>query len=247
MIANQRPRWLISSLKILDILFIIGKFLLMIYGIIILLIINCNIKETITQWIILNIIQLYLSAWYRYYYLNGIPGRDGKFIGLMLLIFYCDLMLHGHDVINNKNLFQFTNKPEYTYIQINMIIFFVILISITICSFIHLILECCLGFLIICRMLNNRHPIVIFFPGLRDLYPRLDNIEQHTFPIYEFIPDIEKGKTSCDEQCAICLTPYEATEMIMRLPCNHIFHHTCISEWLKVNASCPMCRANVIM
>lgn len=46
-----------------------------------------------------------------------------------------------------------------------------------------------------------------------------------------------------DDTCAICLSKYEPREALRTIPeCNHYFHLDCIDEWLKLNATCPMCR-----
>ncbi|XP_052170559.1 putative RING-H2 finger protein ATL21A [Diospyros lotus] len=43
--------------------------------------------------------------------------------------------------------------------------------------------------------------------------------------------------------CAICLSDYRAEEMVRVIPdCSHCFHADCIDEWLRKNASCPVCR-----
>ncbi|KAL5747676.1 hypothetical protein ACOSQ2_024973 [Xanthoceras sorbifolium] len=46
-----------------------------------------------------------------------------------------------------------------------------------------------------------------------------------------------------DNTCSICLCEYQAKETLRTVPeCNHYFHADCIDEWLKMKASCPMCR-----
>ncbi|MBA0824833.1 hypothetical protein Goarm_021475 [Gossypium armourianum] len=46
-----------------------------------------------------------------------------------------------------------------------------------------------------------------------------------------------------DNTCSICLSEYQAKETIRTIPdCNHYFHASCIDEWLKLNAACPVCR-----
>ena len=46
--------------------------------------------------------------------------------------------------------------------------------------------------------------------------------------------------------CPICCDDFQEEVEVKCLPlCNHVFHATCIDEWLKVNSLCPMCRASV--
>lgn len=46
-----------------------------------------------------------------------------------------------------------------------------------------------------------------------------------------------------DVTCAICLSDYKPKESLRKIPeCNHYFHVECIDEWLKRNATCPVCR-----
>lgn len=46
-----------------------------------------------------------------------------------------------------------------------------------------------------------------------------------------------------DTTCAICLSEYQPKETIRTIPdCSHFFHANCIDEWLKLNATCPVCR-----
>ncbi|KAL8554225.1 hypothetical protein ACS0TY_002434 [Phlomoides rotata] len=46
-----------------------------------------------------------------------------------------------------------------------------------------------------------------------------------------------------DTVCSICLCEYRESEMLRMLPdCKHCFHVMCVDAWLKLNASCPVCR-----
>ncbi|XP_050261632.1 putative RING-H2 finger protein ATL21A isoform X2 [Quercus robur] len=46
-----------------------------------------------------------------------------------------------------------------------------------------------------------------------------------------------------DNTCSICLSEYQPKEILRTIPeCNHYFHANCIDEWLKINATCPICR-----
>ncbi|KAA8528997.1 hypothetical protein F0562_033515 [Nyssa sinensis] len=49
-----------------------------------------------------------------------------------------------------------------------------------------------------------------------------------------------------DSECCICLNPYEDGAELHALPCNHHFHSTCIVKWLKMNATCPLCKYNIL-
>jgi hypothetical protein len=55
-----------------------------------------------------------------------------------------------------------------------------------------------------------------------------------------------------DAACAVCLGAYgtaqrsgaaEEGSRVALLPCGHHFHAPCIATWLRVNASCPLCKA----
>lgn len=52
--------------------------------------------------------------------------------------------------------------------------------------------------------------------------------------------------------CSICLEDFETSidHQVVRLPCLHIFHDTCIAKWLvrsyNVNCSCPLCRSQIL-
>ncbi|RZC84808.1 hypothetical protein C5167_047590 [Papaver somniferum] len=46
-----------------------------------------------------------------------------------------------------------------------------------------------------------------------------------------------------DTTCAICIADFEAKDALKSMPtCNHCFHASCLEQWLRVNATCPVCR-----
>lgn len=49
-----------------------------------------------------------------------------------------------------------------------------------------------------------------------------------------------------DAECCICLTPYEDGAELHSLPCNHHFHSACITKWLRIHATCPLCKYNIL-
>ncbi|KMT14894.1 hypothetical protein BVRB_3g064080 [Beta vulgaris subsp. vulgaris] len=48
-----------------------------------------------------------------------------------------------------------------------------------------------------------------------------------------------------DSECCICLSRYMEGAELCTLPCNHSFHYGCISRWLRINATCPLCKYNI--
>ena len=43
--------------------------------------------------------------------------------------------------------------------------------------------------------------------------------------------------------CSICLADYKDTDVLRDLPdCGHLFHLECVDSWLKLHATCPVCR-----
>ncbi|GKV35650.1 hypothetical protein SLEP1_g43893 [Rubroshorea leprosula] len=48
-----------------------------------------------------------------------------------------------------------------------------------------------------------------------------------------------------DAVCCICLAKYADNDELRELPCNHVFHVECVDKWLKINASCPLCKSEV--
>lgn len=48
-----------------------------------------------------------------------------------------------------------------------------------------------------------------------------------------------------DASCCICLARYGDDEEVRELPCLHVFHVDCVDKWLKINATCPLCKNEV--
>ncbi|CAN1223383.1 Putative RING-H2 finger protein ATL69 [Linum perenne] len=45
--------------------------------------------------------------------------------------------------------------------------------------------------------------------------------------------------------CSICLAEYSPNDTLRCIPdCNHCFHADCVDEWLKMTATCPLCRVS---
>ncbi|KAL2251782.1 UNVERIFIED_CONTAM: RING-H2 finger protein ATL67 [Sesamum indicum] len=69
----------------------------------------------------------------------------------------------------------------------------------------------------------------------------LDQAVINSYP--KLVYSKRNGNWGNDTVCAICLCEYRESEMLRMLPdCKHCFHVTCVDAWLKLNASCPVCR-----
>ncbi|KAF8104833.1 hypothetical protein N665_0166s0018 [Sinapis alba] len=49
-----------------------------------------------------------------------------------------------------------------------------------------------------------------------------------------------------DAECCICLSAYEDGSELRELPCGHHFHCSCVDKWLCINATCPLCKYNIL-
>ena len=45
--------------------------------------------------------------------------------------------------------------------------------------------------------------------------------------------------------CSICLSDFQPQDLMLRLPCSHFYHKTCVSMWFSQHNSCPLCKQNV--
>ena len=46
--------------------------------------------------------------------------------------------------------------------------------------------------------------------------------------------------------CPVCLNSYATSDLVIELPCAHVFHEQCIARWLQQEPSCPQCRYLVV-
>eukprot|EP00656_Telonema_subtile_P030067 TRINITY_DN3309_c0_g1_i6.p2 TRINITY_DN3309_c0_g1~~TRINITY_DN3309_c0_g1_i6.p2 ORF type:complete len:142 (-),score=21.55 TRINITY_DN3309_c0_g1_i6:49-474(-) len=46
--------------------------------------------------------------------------------------------------------------------------------------------------------------------------------------------------------CMVCLCEKDKGETLRTLPCMHDFHKDCVDEWLMQNASCPVCKLDIM-
>ncbi|CAA2954595.1 E3 ubiquitin- ligase RNF130-like [Olea europaea subsp. europaea] len=49
------------------------------------------------------------------------------------------------------------------------------------------------------------------------------------------------------ETCTVCLEEISAGSLVSTLTCSHVFHSSCIFEWLNRSENCPICRFELIV
>lgn len=47
------------------------------------------------------------------------------------------------------------------------------------------------------------------------------------------------------DSCMVCLGEFGLADHVARLPCKHVFHSSCVDEWLRRCTDCPICKDNV--
>lgn len=47
------------------------------------------------------------------------------------------------------------------------------------------------------------------------------------------------------KNCVVCIIDFKDGDTIITLDCQHSFHECCLVSWLKIHASCPVCRTKL--
>lgn len=45
--------------------------------------------------------------------------------------------------------------------------------------------------------------------------------------------------------CSVCYDELNGEKEVTRIPCGHVYHHSCIVNWLEMSNSCPLCRSKL--
>jgi hypothetical protein len=93
--------------------------------------------------------------------------------------------------------------------------------------------------------IQQTQTIIIIEPSDREPSWFVFGLHHSRIEQYPKIQLAESGQLpkSIDNVCSICLSEYKPMETLRSIPqCNHHFHADCIGVWLKMNATCPLCR-----
>ncbi|XP_046560874.1 RING finger protein 44-like [Haliotis rubra] len=97
---------------------------------------------------------------------------------------------------------------------------------------------------------NEQNVDVSDYDGLWELAERLGEVQRKgvseeeigNLPTHSFQAGASAAQNT---DCQVCLTAFQPGETLRTLPCLHEYHSECIDEWLKRNATCPICRQDV--
>ena len=77
--------------------------------------------------------------------------------------------------------------------------------------------------------------ILIVFSHFIFYFWKYPNIEYKGVMLLRSCPRLN----TCPEKCAICLST--TPKVAICLPCSHVYHVDCLSEWFKRKIWCPLC------
>ncbi|KAJ4886335.1 RING/U-box superfamily protein [Raphanus sativus] len=60
--------------------------------------------------------------------------------------------------------------------------------------------------------------------------------------VVEDLPVVKLTLEEGDMVCAVCKDEMVLEEEVKRLPCRHLYHGECITPWLGIRNTCPVCR-----
>ena len=84
-------------------------------------------------------------------------------------------------------------------------------------------------------------------PDPADGRPAVQQTSQWTRVLQMLRPAPLNAAEMKDCECSVCLDAFSASSLrACKLPCGHIFHRRCITEWLRVDVRCPNCRHAVV-
>ncbi|KAM0874322.1 hypothetical protein ACQ4PT_037484 [Festuca glaucescens] len=72
----------------------------------------------------------------------------------------------------------------------------------------------------------------------------LDGAAIARLPCFVAVRAAGGGDTVATTECPVCLGAVEEGETVRELPsCRHAFHARCVDAWLRLQPTCPVCRA----
>jgi hypothetical protein len=91
-----------------------------------------------------------------------------------------------------------------------------------------------------------RFPSYHFHPGQQHQLPNSCRPSEMTSEAACEQQQQQHGYMQLSDECTICLDEFAPGVRVRKLPCDHIFHSTCIARWLiERSAVCPLCKLDL--
>ncbi|GMJ13888.1 hypothetical protein HRI_005058100 [Hibiscus trionum] len=126
-----------------------------------------------------------------------------------------------------------------------------VMYSVTALAIVALLFFCLIGACVIVSLVITFAfylQIVAYEARLRSYLPTPDDeLVLNVQVIEELLPSVtiyeEDEQRLNSDDCPICLDDYGVGESYRRFPvCKHMFHSSCIVQWLQNHTTCPVCR-----
>ena len=93
------------------------------------------------------------------------------------------------------------------------------------------------------RYSSRRTRLMLFsMPDIRRVSPIPSQASFPLIPTFDVYTYTEHRE---ETSCSICIQKLIAGDQVTTLECSHVFHGSCISQWVTVNPSCPLCRSKL--
>lgn len=73
----------------------------------------------------------------------------------------------------------------------------------------------------------------------------LDRMQIVSFKKELFAQPDDPCDSRAQGQCCICFEHFSSDKRIVRTPCQHFLHRSCLKLWLRASSTCPICRCNL--
>lgn len=92
-------------------------------------------------------------------------------------------------------------------------------------------------------------PMYISFRSLKKSISDVVQARQAIINLNSMYPDATEEdftRGSDDRTCIICRDEMRISQVLKKLPCNHIFHRSCLRNWFQRQQTCPTCRTDIL-
>jgi hypothetical protein len=92
---------------------------------------------------------------------------------------------------------------------------------------------------------RNHDLEIVNRPRLEELSDNESNIKKEVENLIKLIPNSKIEKVNKNLKCVICLNGFKIGDKDSTLPCMHIFHYSCLKNWMYEQRWCPICKSEI--